>query len=150
MVAAEPLANSEKLLKCSVEVGGGEVRQVVAGLQPYVAVDALRGSLVCVILNLKPAKLAGEKSEAMILAADTPAPGGGIIVRVLQPPGACVRLLVPRRPPLPPARPLARIDGRTDDSPLLLPAPPFPQPARARATRFSQRARRRRPPTPRS
>jgi aminoacyl tRNA synthase complex-interacting multifunctional protein 1 len=102
VAAAEPLANSEKLLKCSVEVGGGEVRQVVAGLQQYVAADALRGSLVCVILNLKPAKLAGEKSEAMILAADTPAPGGGVIVRMLQPPGAR-----PRPPPSSPSRRLA-------------------------------------------
>lgn len=38
------------------------------------------------VLNLKPAKLAGEKSEAMLLAADTEA-GGSLIVKMLQPPG---------------------------------------------------------------
>eukprot|EP00887_Chlorella_sp_A99_P007484 scaffold2.g7484.t1 len=78
-------SGSEKLLLCRVDWGGGE-RQ---------------GRLVAVVLNLKPAKLAGELSEAMILAADAPdgrvrvlsvpegaAPGAAICVEGGTPPAA--------------------------------------------------------------
>ncbi len=44
--------------------------QVVAGLKQHISREELTGRLVAVVLNLKPAKLAGELSEAMILAAD--------------------------------------------------------------------------------
>ncbi len=43
--------------------------QVCAGLQQYLRVEQLQDQLVCVVANLKPAKLAGEPSEAMVLAA---------------------------------------------------------------------------------
>jgi hypothetical protein len=39
--------------------------QVVAGLKPYISREELTGRLVVVVLNLKPAKLAGELSEAV-------------------------------------------------------------------------------------
>lgn len=45
-------------------------RQVVAGLKQHISREELTGRLVALVLNLKPAKLAGELSEAMILAAD--------------------------------------------------------------------------------
>ena len=61
--------------------------QVVAGLKQHVAREELLGSLVVAILNLKPAKLAGEASEAMLLAADFPLEGRGELVKVLIPPG---------------------------------------------------------------
>lgn len=52
--------------------------QVVAGLRQHISREELGGRLVAVVLNLKPAKLAGELSEAMILAADhTPVRGRG-------------------------------------------------------------------------
>ena len=60
---------------------------MVAGLKGHIAKDALQGSMAVAILNLKPAKLAGEASEAMLLAADAPAEGGGELVRTLVPPG---------------------------------------------------------------
>ena len=63
--------------------------QVVAGLKQHVEREALQGSLAVAILNLKPAKLAGEASEAMLLAADAPLEGGGELVKVLIPPGEC-------------------------------------------------------------
>lgn len=43
--------------------------QVCAGLRQFLPSEALSGALVCVVANLKPAKLAGEASEAMVLAA---------------------------------------------------------------------------------
>lgn len=42
---------------------------------------------MCVAANLKPAKLAGEPSQAMVLAAESTGPDGQAIVKVLQPPG---------------------------------------------------------------
>lgn len=86
MLEAEPVENSEKLLKCRIGVGGDEVRQVVAGLQQFIAADQLAGSHVVVITNLKPAKLAGQASEAMILAADATV-GDTLLVKTLVPPG---------------------------------------------------------------
>lgn len=56
--------------------------QVVAGLKKFVKVEELEGKKVCVILNLKPAKLAGQVSEAMILAGSVMVDGGNEIVKV--------------------------------------------------------------------
>lgn len=57
-----------------------------AGLQQYLAPEDLLNRLVVVVANLKPAKLAGELSEAMILAAECAAPDGALLVRTLLPP----------------------------------------------------------------
>ena len=62
--------NSDKLYLCKVDVGEAEPRQVVTGLRAYVPEDVLKGAKVLTILNLKPAKLAGQTSEAMILATE--------------------------------------------------------------------------------
>ena len=90
--------DSSKLYKCQVDVGNGVTKQVMAGLKQHVAKDDLLHSLVVVITNLKAAKLAGNLSEAMILAAQTPAPDKpqGELVQTLQVPGviphACLSL----------------------------------------------------------
>lgn len=60
-------SGSEKLWLCKVDVGGGAERQVVAGLRQHISREELTGRLVALVLNLKPAKLAGELSEAMIM-----------------------------------------------------------------------------------
>lgn len=65
---------SDKLYVCSVEVGEPKPRQVITGLRKFVAQDALAGAAVVVVANLKPAKLAGLASEAMILAAEEALP----------------------------------------------------------------------------
>jgi len=87
VASVEAVENSDKLWKCQIIVGGGETRQVVAGLQPYISKEALEGLALVVICNLKPAKLAGEVSEAMILAATSATDPS--IVRTLQPPEGC-------------------------------------------------------------
>lgn len=92
LVSVEDI-DSDKLYKCVVEVEGGEKKQVIAGLKQFMTKDSLLGRLVVVILNLKPAKLAGELSEAMVLAADAPDPSGeGLIVRPLDPPGTALTI----------------------------------------------------------
>lgn len=77
---------SDKLYKTSIDIGGGQTRQVVAGLKQHVERESLQGSLAVAILNLKPAKLAGKVSEAMLLAADAPLEYGGELVKILVPP----------------------------------------------------------------
>eukprot|EP00270_Netrium_digitus_P014749 TRINITY_DN5083_c0_g1_i1.p1 TRINITY_DN5083_c0_g1~~TRINITY_DN5083_c0_g1_i1.p1 ORF type:complete len:277 (-),score=71.00 TRINITY_DN5083_c0_g1_i1:280-1110(-) len=86
VLQAEPHPQSEKLLICKVEVQPGDERQVVAGLQKHIVVDELRGRKVCTVCNLKPAKLAGQASEAMILAGDHMTADGMVEVKLLQPP----------------------------------------------------------------
>lgn len=76
---------SEKLFLCRVEVAKGETRQVVAGLRKFLPASELQGKKVCVVVNLKPAKLAGQLSEAMILAGEATEPNGQLIVKVLEP-----------------------------------------------------------------
>lgn len=81
--------DSVKLYKCIVELSSSVTKQVMAGLKQHLAKDDLLHSLVVVITNLKAAKLAGELSEAMILAAQAPLPdsSNAELVKVLQPPG---------------------------------------------------------------
>ncbi|WIA32753.1 hypothetical protein OEZ86_005938 [Tetradesmus obliquus] len=86
IVSAEPLENSAKLLRLQADLGGGETRQVMAGLAQFISPQQLTGSLVCVASNLKPAKLAGQASEAMVLAAEAADAAGNNIVRTLLPP----------------------------------------------------------------
>jgi len=69
VVEAEEVPKSKKLLKLQVDVGGEKPRQIVAGIREYYAAEALVGTQVCVVANLKPAKLMGMLSEGMLLAA---------------------------------------------------------------------------------
>jgi aminoacyl tRNA synthase complex-interacting multifunctional protein 1 len=74
VLSAGFVEGSDKLYLCQVEVGEPAPRQVITGLRKFVPQAELEGALVVVILNLKPAKLAGHASLAMILAAEVPAP----------------------------------------------------------------------------
>lgn len=62
--------NADKLYVLKVDVGGGEVRQLVAGIRPwYPDPQALVGRAVVVVTNLQPATLRGVESQGMLLAA---------------------------------------------------------------------------------
>src|SRR3989339_397684 len=66
---AEEVPKSSKLLKLKVDLGEESPRQIVAGIREYYSAQSLIGTQVCVVANLKPAKLMGLLSEGMILAA---------------------------------------------------------------------------------
>jgi len=70
IVKAEPIPKSTKLVKFLIDIGNGEMRQAVAGLAPYYALDELDGMQVIVITNLQPRQIFGVKSEVMVLAAE--------------------------------------------------------------------------------
>ncbi len=67
--SVEDHPNADKLYVIKVDIGG-EKRQIVAGMKPYYPKEALIGKKIVVVTNLKPAKLRGEKSEGMLLAAE--------------------------------------------------------------------------------
>ncbi|MCL2862849.1 MAG: methionine--tRNA ligase [Methanimicrococcus sp.] len=70
ILSVETIEKSTKLYKIMVDVGEEAPRQIVSGIRAYYEADALVGKTVCVIVNLKPAKLCGVQSQGMILAAD--------------------------------------------------------------------------------
>ena len=70
IVAAERLEKSEKLVKLKVDLGEERgPRQILAGIAKHYAPESLLGRKIVVVANLKPAKLMGEISEGMLLAA---------------------------------------------------------------------------------
>ncbi len=75
VVEAEAVEGADKLLKLSVDVGEDAPRTVVAGIAKSYTPEELVGNRYAVVTNLKPAKIFGIRSEAMMLAADT-ADGG--------------------------------------------------------------------------
>ena len=68
VISAEPVKGADKLLKLQLDLGY-EQRQVVSGIAKFYSPDDLVGRKVICVTNLKPAKLRGELSQGMILAA---------------------------------------------------------------------------------
>ena len=83
IVKAEPVPQSRNLIKLSIDVGKGEIRQGVAGIANLYSSNELEGKLVAVITNLQPKRIFGVQSNVMILAAEDE---------------ATISLLVPERP----------------------------------------------------
>lgn len=69
VISGEEVPKSKKLLLLQVDIGEDEPRQIVAGIKEWYSVEDLVDTQVCVVANLKPAKLMGYKSEGMLLAA---------------------------------------------------------------------------------
>jgi methionyl-tRNA synthetase len=66
--AAERVPKSDKLIKLSLSLGESQ-RTVLAGIGKHYAPEDLVGRLVIVVANLVPAKLMGQQSQGMVLAA---------------------------------------------------------------------------------
>ena len=69
VVQAQEVKKSKKLLLLQVDIGEEKPRQVVAGIKEWYSAEDILNTQVCVVANLKPAKLMGMKSEGMLLAA---------------------------------------------------------------------------------
>ena len=70
VIHAEEVPKSKKLLKLQVDLGEERPRQILAGIKEYYKADELINTQVCVVANLKPAKLMGMLSEGMVLASN--------------------------------------------------------------------------------
>lgn len=68
VVECENVPKSDKLLKLQVDIGEETPRQIISGIAKHYQANELIGKQVCVIVNLKPAKLMGLVSNGMILA----------------------------------------------------------------------------------
>ncbi len=69
ILEAEEVPKSDRLLKLQVDLGEEAPRQIIAGIKEYYAPQELIGTQVCVVANLKPAKIMGNLSQGMLLAA---------------------------------------------------------------------------------
>lgn len=69
IISCEAVEKSKKLLCSQVRVGS-EIKQIVSGIRKYYSPEEMVGKKVMVLVNLKPAKLAGVLSEGMLLCAE--------------------------------------------------------------------------------
>jgi len=69
IIACEAVAKSKKLLCSQVRIGS-QVKQIVSGIRKQYSPEEMVGKKVMVLVNLKPAKLAGVLSEGMLLCAE--------------------------------------------------------------------------------
>ena len=69
IISCEAMPKSKKLLCSQVKIGS-QVKQIVSGIRKYYTPEEMVGKKVMVLVNLKPAKLAGVLSEGMLLCAE--------------------------------------------------------------------------------
>ena len=69
IISCEAVEKSKKLLCSQVKIGS-QVKQIVSGIRKYYTPEEMVGKKVMVLVNLKPAKLAGVLSEGMLLCAE--------------------------------------------------------------------------------
>ncbi|SFS02292.1 methionine--tRNA ligase [Anaeromicropila populeti] len=69
IIACEEVKKSKKLLCSQVKIGN-QVKQIVSGIKQHYSAEEMVGKKVMVLVNLKPAKLAGVVSEGMLLCAE--------------------------------------------------------------------------------
>ena len=81
IVSAEHVEGADKLLKLQLDLGGGQTRQVFAGIKSAYAPEQLNGRLTVVVANLQPRKMRFGESQGMVLAAS----GEGLGIFLLSP-----------------------------------------------------------------
>jgi methionyl-tRNA synthetase len=69
ILEAAPVEGADRLLKLKVDAGEAEPRQIIAGIAPSYTAEELPGTMVCLVANLKPAKIHGVISQGMLLAS---------------------------------------------------------------------------------
>lgn len=72
ILSAKKHPDAESLYVEEIDVGENKPRTVVSGLVKYVPLEEMQNRLVVVLCNLKPAKMRGVTSEAMVMCASTP------------------------------------------------------------------------------
>lgn len=75
--------DSEKLYIEQIDIGGGEMRQILSGLQKAMPIERLQGADVICILNLKSKNLAKTPSHGMVLCGEY---ADGSVIELLEPP----------------------------------------------------------------
>lgn len=81
VIEAEEIKEADKLLRLKVDIGNGEIRQIIAGIKAAYTAESLLNRKLLVCVNLKPRKMKFGMSEGMVLAAGS----GGSDLFVLSP-----------------------------------------------------------------
>jgi len=68
VVAVDRVPGADRLLKMDLDLGGGQIRSVVAGIALSYTPEQLMGRQLVLLVNLEPAVVRGVRSEGMILA----------------------------------------------------------------------------------
>ncbi len=79
IIACEEVKKSRKLLCSKVKIGS-QVKQIVSGIKAEYSPEEMIGKKVMVLVNLKPAKLAGVLSEGMLLCAEDAAGNLSLVI----------------------------------------------------------------------
>ncbi len=82
--------NADRLMVMDIDLGE-ETRQIVAGIVGHYEPEELAEKSIVVVANLQPAKLRGERSEAMLLAAENEEGRMGLLMAPEAPPGTPIR-----------------------------------------------------------
>lgn len=85
IITAEKHPDADTLYVEKVDVGEDQPRTVVSGLVKFVPIEEMQNRIVMLLCNLKPAKMRGVLSQAMVMCASTPEK-----VEILVPPPGCV------------------------------------------------------------
>ena len=86
---------ADKLYIVQIDVGGERPLQTVTSLVPYYSEAELMGSEVVVLTNLKPTKMRGERSECMLLCAETPDESQSVLLQPRVPSGFFSQSYIP-------------------------------------------------------
>ncbi|XP_068755338.1 tyrosine--tRNA ligase, cytoplasmic-like [Montipora capricornis] len=89
VLSAKKHPDADSLYLEEIDIGEEKPRTVVSGLADYVPLEELKGRLVVMMCNLKPVKMRGITSEAMLLAASITDADGNRQVTPLCPPADC-------------------------------------------------------------
>ncbi|KAL1023801.1 hypothetical protein UPYG_G00046350 [Umbra pygmaea] len=85
IIVAEKHPDAESLYVEQVDVGEAAPRTVVSGLVKHIPIDQMQNRMAVILCNLKPAKMRGVLSQAMVMCASSPEK-----VEILDPPGGAV------------------------------------------------------------
>lgn len=85
IVAVKKHPDADSLYVEEIDVGEGTPRTVVSGLVKHVPIEEMQNRMVVLLCNLKPAKMRGITSQAMVMCASSPE-----AVEILQPPSESV------------------------------------------------------------
>ena len=70
IISTESIEGKSRIIKGKIDLGGDDQRDVIIGGAQYFQPDEIVGKTVIVLANLEPKKMAGDESNAMLLAAD--------------------------------------------------------------------------------
>ena len=86
IVSVDYVAESDKLLNLTIDVGEEQPRTILSGISKHYTPEELTGRRCVIVANLKPRKMLGIESNGMVVCATYTDESGEEVVRVIEPP----------------------------------------------------------------